>query len=226
MNPVEDAVRGRTQLVAPIVYRLAARLEQVPMDDMATDPATAAFVLRAAQSLFGLRMVVNVFTPGFESDDAQTDAAVDVLARLTEELRGEADVVGVLTGPGTLDQPDRELYAKNARRYADAGAAAVLVAERPGAPSGDPGVLGELANICRYFSVPSILLAPGSVVAPDAPVDLVLGGDNVLPVGAFADESLDVPARAGLLLTDDELPADTNPEVVTAWLHRLAGASR
>lgn len=226
MNPVEDAVRGRSQLVVPIVYRLAARLEQVPLDEMATDPATAAFVLRAAQSLFGLRVVVNVFTPGFETDEAQLDVAVDVLARLVAELRGEADVVGVLTGPGTLGDPNRDLYAKNARRYADVGAAAVLVAERPDAGAGDPGVLGELANICRYFTVPSILLAPGSRAASDAPVDLVLGGDDVLPAAAFAAAPADVPARAGLLLTDDDLPAETDPEVLTAWLHRPAGASR
>lgn len=235
MSTLAAAVRGgRPGLAAPIVYRLAARLEQVPADEMRNDPATAAFVLRNVQSLFGLPFVVNQFEPGLELDDDALSAAVDVLGRLAAELRGIAGVIGVLTGPGTLGRLGGEsavsaadIYATTTRRYAEAGASAVLVAERPDIPAGDTSALAELANICRYYSIPSILMAAAGE-APGAPVDRTLGAGDLLPAKLLqapppADAASVWAGRPGLVLTDDDVPPDADPETVTAWV-KLLGA--
>jgi len=254
-------------LAAPIVYRLAARLEQVPVQELLEDPATAAFVLRSAQDLFGLPLVVNHFQLGLEveapgaplardglglpapgqavdaplsagtADSELLAAAVDVVARLSSELRGSAQVLGVLTGPATLAallggslDGVPELYAVMARRYAEAGAAGVLLAERPGSDEAvAAGTLAELANICRYYSVGSILLAP-SAAAPAGPVDLALGTADVLPAELLRrlpqDDAGRWSGRHGLLLTSGEVPADADPGTVTAWIDLLGNAPR
>jgi hypothetical protein len=233
VSALADAARGgQPGLAAPIVYRLAARLEQVPAEEMREDPATAAFVLRGAQSLFGLPFVVNHFEAGLELDDGALSAAVDVLGRLAAELRDAAEVVGVLTGPGTLTRLDggpvgAGVYAATARRYAEAGAAAVLIAERPDVPAGDTSQLTELANICRYYSIPSILMAAADK-APSAPVDCVLGAGDLLPAGLLrAGPATGAAAgwarRPGLVLTDDDVPPGADPEAVATWA-RLLGA--
>lgn len=268
MSGLVSAARGSSPaLVAPIVFRLAARLEQVELDEMLEDPATAAFVLRSAQGLFRAPLVVNHFQLGLEvealagalrrdetgnptpgdvrdvelsgvvSDTPLLINAVDVAARLSSELRGTAQVLGVLTGPATLGEMCggsvaglAEMYAVLARRYAEAGVAGVLIAERPGTESSTASAaLAELANICRYYSIASILLAP-SVQEPAGPVDVALGSSDVLP----ADLVRQPPAgdavsrwsrRTGLLLTAGEVPADAEPENVIAWVDRLGGAS-
>ncbi len=232
MSALAVAVRGgRPGLAAPIIYRLASRLEQVPDEEMREDPVTAAFVLRGAQNLFGLPFVVNHFESGLELDDAALGVAIDVAGRLAAELRGVAGVIGVLTGPATLGRmggdPAAGTYAAAARSYAEAGAAAVLVAEAPAVPAGDPAVLGELANVCRYYSIPSVLMAAAGD-APGAPVDRRLGAGDLLPAQLLrhappADAAAVWTGRGGLTLTDDDVPADADPETVTAWVELLAG---
>lgn len=263
-----SALRGTGPgLVAPIVYRFAARLEQVDLEEMLEDGATAAFVLRSAQGLFGLPLVVNHHQLGLEleahggalrrdghglplagpADGAGLSAdtadapvlrtAVDVAARLARELRGTAPVLGVLTGPATLAllrggeiTGVGELYATMARRYAEAGVAGVLLAELPGAPAlaDRNGTLTELANICRFYNIASILLAPAGDGSP-GPVDLVLPADEALPAEALTRPPGDAAAapwsgRRGLVLTAGEVPADADPEAVTAWVDLLGGA--
>ncbi|MCW2760840.1 MAG: hypothetical protein JWR85_1041 [Marmoricola sp.] len=272
MSDLAAAVRGSGPvLAAPIVFRLAARLEQVELDEMLEDPATAAFVLRSAQSLFGSPLVVNQFQLGLEvesldgplqrdeignptpggvrdvalspqvADTPLMSNAVDVAGRLSSELRGTAQVLGVLTGPATLAELRggsldglAEMYAVMARRYAEAGVAGVLLAERPGAmptqaSTTTAATLAELANICRYYSVASIWLAP-STEPPEGPVDVVLGAADVVPADVVRQPPADDAAsrwtgRTGLLLTSGELPADADPENVTAWVERLGGVS-
>jgi hypothetical protein len=122
-----------------------------------------------------------------------------------------------------------DVYAATARRYAEAGASAVLVAERPDIAAGDTSVLAELANICRYYSIPSILMAAAGQ-APDAPVDRILGTGDLLPAGLLqaeppADAASVWAGRAGLVLTDDDVPAGADPETVIAWVELLGARS-
>lgn len=261
MNALLSTVRGTgPAVVAPIVYRLAARLEQVDLEEMLEDAATAAFVLRGAHNLFGLPLVVNHFHLGLElealagplprdsrglptagatgepelsadvADAPLVQTAVDVAARLASELRGSAPVLGVVTGPATLAGLRggdlggvAELYAVLARRYADAGVAGVLLAESPGVAgvAGRNAALEELANICRFYNIASILLGSAGDGA-HGPVDLALAADEAVPPELLAgppDGSTveQWTARRGLLLTAGEVPADADPERVTAW---------
>ena len=216
MSAVADAVRGGRRVAAPIVYTLAARLEQVPPDELRDDPATAAFVLRSAQALFDLALVVNRFGPA-----ADPDVAVDVVARLVEELRGSAEVVGVVAHGAT-----GEGCAKQARRYAEAGAASVLVTVDGDPDVIEPGALAELANICRFYAIPSVLHAPRGTVGAPA-LDLVLGPAELIPAALFTrppgPDASSWASRPGLLLTDDEVPAEADVEAVTAWTSLLGG---
>lgn len=268
MTALTAALRGTgPALVAPIVFRLAARLEQVDLEEMLEDAATAAFVLRSAQGLFGLPLVVNHHQLGLELEaqgdplprDAQglplggdprqvplsadlADApllrtAVDVAARLASELRGTAPVLGVLTGPATLAflrggdlGGVGELYAVLARRYAEAGVAGVLLADVPGVPvvAGRDAALAELANICRFYNVASILLAPAGD-HPSGPVDLILRSEDAVPLELLAQPPGEAATdrwsgHQGLLLTAGEVPADADPETVTAWADLLRAA--
>jgi hypothetical protein len=268
VNALTSALRGTgPALVAPIVFRLAARLEQVDLEEMLEDAATAAFVLRSAQGLFGLPLVVNHHQLGLELEalgdwlprDARglplggdprqvplsadlADApvlrtAVDVAARLASELRGTAPVLGVLTGPATLAflrggdlGGAGELYAVLARRYAEAGVAGVLLADLPGVPvvTGRNAALAELANICRFYNVASVLLAPAGD-EPTGPVDLVLRSEDAVPPDVLAQPPDDAATgrwsgHQGLLLTAGEVPANADPETVTEWVELLRGA--
>lgn len=130
VNPFQSALQRSTDTVfAPIVYRLAAHLDQLSVEEMLEDPAAAAYVLRNAQKLFDLPMVVNHFQLGIELESFSSqvvrdpfgmptkvvgpvtlgrgtadslDGVIDTAARLSVELQDHAGVVGVLTGPGTL----------------------------------------------------------------------------------------------------------------------------
>lgn len=260
MSVFDEAVRGSgTALVAPLIYRLAAQLEQVPVEELLDDPASAAFVLRSAQGLFGLPLLVNHLQLGLEIEAAGgelerderglpvagataqvtlsaqvplLDAVVDVVARLSSELRRTTPVLGVLTGPATLAGLRNgstaglvELYAAMARRYADAGAAGVLLIERVGATPATADSLGELANICRFYGIRSILLTPTGP-APTAPVDRSLGEQDVMAAQLWSEPPSTGAAEPfarhrGLLLSSGEVPADTDPETVDAWLDAL-----
>lgn len=231
MNQLTTAIRGGgPALFAPIVYRLAARLEQVEPDEMLTDAATAAFVLRSAQQLFGTPLVVNHYQLGLELDAPLLDTAIDVAGRLSAELRDQAMVLGVLTGPSTLAGlrgGSRDgltaLYAGAARRYAELNVAGILVAEDTGiSVDDDPSTLAELTNICRFYGIGSVLLAPSGQAVSGTQVDLSLGVDDAIPVSVLGEDPGSAASewrdRTGLLLTAGEVPADVDPAQLTAWV--------
>lgn len=173
-------------LFLPLVYRLAARLEQMGWDEFSNDPASASFALRSAQRLFGLSALVAHFRVGVEAEACGADLgrdeagewrqaaspadpsalteqalgrpplaqALDLASRLSEELRGLVETVGVLTGPRTLrglfSAPPPGLgpfYAVLARAYAERGARALLVVEDPRVASGPGGPAERRASI-------------------------------------------------------------------------------
>lgn len=260
-------------LFLPLVYRLAGRLEQMSWEELALDPPSSTYALRAAQKLFQLPAVVTHFRVGIEAEacgaDLSRDAsgdwvrpaklaepdaamgdflaqsplapALEVTRRLSEELRGEAATVGVMTGPRTLaplfaTSPKGldQLYATLARAYAERGVQLLLVVEAPGAGlagSAEGLALAPLFNVARYFRVPAVLLDQASA-GPVAGFHLTLGGagDPLLPLGA-----LDEPAEhAGqwraegrpILATEWEVPPQLPAEQLAAWSDALADASR
>lgn len=260
-------------LFLPLVYRLAARLEQMSWQELAEDPTASTYALRAAQKLFQLPAVVTHFRIGIEAEAcgadlsrepsgdwmrpaklAEPDAvagklverpplaqALEVTRRLSEELRGTAGTVGVLTGPRTLrslftapPSDSGQIYATLARAYAERGVELLLVVEDPRVEaSGTSGEtsLAPLFNVARYFRVPTLLLDHASA-RPAAGFSLTLGGtgDPLLPLRAL-DEPAGEASRwrvegRPVLATEWEVPPQLPAEKLTAWTRALAEASR
>lgn len=162
--------------------------------------------------------------------------ALEVTRRLSEELRGTAGTVGVLTGPRTLrtlfTAPPSDLgqlYATLARAYAERGVQLLLVVEDPRVKEmegSDESPLVPLFNVAHYFRVPTALLDEASTKA-GAGFDLTLGGvgDPLLPLAALDGPAADagrwrVEGRP-ILATEWEVPAELPAEKLVAWAHAL-----
>jgi hypothetical protein len=249
--------RKQGRVFVPLVYRLAARLEQLEWDEFADDPPTAAFALRGAQRLFGLRALISHYRLGAEVEALGVDLVrdntgewafhgaassglavtpdavrqqplhglIDLTRRLADELRNEAAVIAVLTGPRTLSAllghsaGLAELYAALGRAYAEAGARALLVAEDSrlrddagqranAAPNADAAILGPLLNVARYFRLPTVILAEH---------------EPRLPTAWLQDRPQDHPLtdERGMYVTESEVPPDVPAERLRAWCDAL-----
>jgi hypothetical protein len=81
MAKLDPSAAGRT-LFAPIVFRLAMKLEQVSWSEFAGDPTEAVYALRAAQRLFRQDVVVAWFDTWLEAEAAGTSVKRDELGRV------------------------------------------------------------------------------------------------------------------------------------------------
>jgi uroporphyrinogen decarboxylase len=63
-----QAVNKERPVFVPIVYRLAARMGQVPLRDMVSDPTSYANTLESAWKLLGQDAIVTSFDPGLEAE--------------------------------------------------------------------------------------------------------------------------------------------------------------
>ncbi|MBI4492297.1 MAG: hypothetical protein HY690_05840 [Chloroflexi bacterium] len=162
--------------------------------------------------------------------------ALEVTGRLSEELRGEAATIGVLSGPRTLSAlfaappPGlAQFYATLARAYAERGAHLLLVAEDPrSAPQAlSPGLsLAPLFNVASYFRLPTVLL-DHAAAGPAPGFDLTLGGacGHALPLevleGPVEQANAWRQAGAPLLATAWEVPPRLPAEQLVAWIEAL-----
>jgi hypothetical protein len=64
-------------LFLPLIYRLAARLEQMSWEELTEDPVSSAFALRSAQQLFHLPAVITHFRIGVEAEACGADLGRD-----------------------------------------------------------------------------------------------------------------------------------------------------
>jgi hypothetical protein len=109
LQAVLSGQHGR--LFVPLVYRLAARLEQVEWEEFADDPPTAAFALRGAQHLFGLRALVSHYRLGAEAEacgvnltrDAHGDWPFPIASQALEKISVSADAVRQPPLDGLID---------------------------------------------------------------------------------------------------------------------------
>lgn len=117
-----QALAARGDVFAPLVFRLALRLEQVSWEDALEDAPLAAFALGSAQRMFGTDACINWFDTGLEAEaagaahhspadlpDPEAFVAAPVIAhvlavtrQLCETSGGRTCVLGCLTGPATL----------------------------------------------------------------------------------------------------------------------------
>jgi uroporphyrinogen-III decarboxylase len=129
--PPLDLQSAGPPLFAPVVFRLAMRVEQVPWSEFAADPTEAMYVLRAARKLFGQDLGVAWFDTWLEAEAAGVAVERDDLGRVVGEPQKPAflapvtavletapvrhaieivrrfaleqqAVAGMLTGPATL----------------------------------------------------------------------------------------------------------------------------
>ncbi|TAN26562.1 MAG: hypothetical protein EPN30_04285 [Actinomycetota bacterium] len=268
VNAFQSALlRPAHTLFAPIVYRLAARLDQLDVAEMIGDPAISAYALRNAQKLFELPMVVNHFQLGIELESSDSfvsrdqygvptevtgsptlgrasadllDGLIDTAARLSAEFMDRAGVVGVLTGPNTLSSLGKvspaaisELYVAMAGKYAEARVSAIMLAEAPEIPIDDLLVASatrELVNICRFYRLKSILLAPFGAETGPSPVDLQFGRRRLFPLDLLESQApADVSGWAGhlgVLTTAGEVPETLPPESLKSWMNAFAHSSK
>ncbi len=82
MPPLDLDAAG-PPLFAPIVFRLAMKLEQVTWSEFASDPSEAVHVLRAARRLFGQELGVGWFDTCLEAEAAGAIVERDDLGRVT-----------------------------------------------------------------------------------------------------------------------------------------------
>lgn len=125
-------------------------------------------------------------------------AGVETASRLVAQLGDATPVVGVL-GPAPS--------VEEGRAYLEAGAAALLVAE-----AADEGVLTQIANVAQFFSRPLLGLAEHGVVPAEAI--------------AASEPGVWLQHPPGLLLTDGEVPAGTDPAPLRAWCEAFAAVGR
>jgi len=112
--------RKQSRLFVPIVFRLAARWEQVDWEEFADPTGRAVEVLISPDAV----------------RQPPLDGLIDVTRRLASDLQRDTAVIAVLTGPRTLGAlvgaaaglPD--LYAALARAHAEAGARMLLAVLR------------------------------------------------------------------------------------------------
>lgn len=128
--------RRRRDLFVPVVFRLAAKLEQMTWDDLASDPASTSFALRSSQQLFGTDGLVNWFDTYLEAEAAGLQVVRDEMGQ----------VVAVDEPPGGL--PSTADFLAGGSMPVAIDVAARLCAET----SGNSAVLG-------YMTGPQTILA-------------------------------------------------------------------
>jgi hypothetical protein len=93
--PPLDLQSAGPPLFAPIVFRLAMRVEQVKWSEFAEDPTEAMYVLRAARKLFGQDLGVAWFDTWLEAEAAGVMVERDDLGRVLGEPEGPAALAPV-----------------------------------------------------------------------------------------------------------------------------------
>jgi hypothetical protein len=170
---------------------------------------------------------------------------------LAAMLTGPRTLSGLLEDGGArLDA----LYGPLIRAYVEAGADRLLIVEggvesgveggvegsvegRPAArPAGAPGdhgrTLRSLASTARYFRAPTMVLDLAGVdLALYSGFDHVFGRDTavLLPAAAICGAPGDTPvslARASVVTTAGQIPADCPPALVASWTEHIRGSGR
>ena len=167
----------------------------------------------------------------FEWDRSEALAAsIETTKRLAATEAGEPPILVGLTGPGRLvgelfgepapagwELAGRALAAL-ARRYAQAGASAIVLCERsaPADTRAFGSALGTIANVGRFHRIPTFL-AFDREEATAWPSGVVAKG-VVLTISPAIETWRDIVERVGaarVVVTADEVPADTSIEALT-----------
>jgi hypothetical protein len=216
---------GQHALAVPLALRLAARIQERPLDGYFTDPTQLANGLRDFLQAVGPDGLV-LTDPDVLAEDVATAAlaalavaprvaaALEAARRLRGTVGDSAVLVACLPGPAAVAAlragrgDPAEVVRVLAKEFLGAGADVILLAEKDGA-AGDEATLRTIANMARFHRALTYLSgAPASCMSAPA----------VVP--------LDRPAPArGLVVTDRDLPPGTSLTEVQAWVTAVRGGA-
>jgi hypothetical protein len=209
---------GQHVLAVPLALRLAARIQERPLDGYFTDPTQLANGLRDFLQAVAADGVVITDPDALGEDVATADpaalaaaprvsAALEAARRLRGTVGDSAVLVACLPGPAAVaglraDRGDAaEVVRVLAKEFLGAGADVILLAEEDGAAA-DETTLRTIANMARFHRALSYLT-----------------GASATCMAAPAVVPLDCPApAAGLVITDRDLPPGTSITAVQAWI--------
>lgn len=202
---------GQHTLAVPLALRLAARIQERPLDDFFTDPTQLANGLTdflGAVSPDGLV----VTDPEVLADETarpdppsapRTSTALEATRRLKATIGDSAVVAAVLPGPASAGDGVVEVLGK---AFLTAGIDVLIVREDADADlAAFEGPLRTVANMARFHRAPAYLMGP-KLSFLDAPARIPLTAPR---------------AANGLVVTDRELPTDTDITAVQDWLHAV-----
>lgn len=245
MTPFPNDIR-----FLPIIYRLAARLEQLTWEELAEDATSATFAMRSAQQLFGLRAVVSHYRLGFEAEACGADLGRDALGNVTGTPAPAASIPSddeFLSCP-PLAQALEITSRLSAEFRDDVAVAGVLTG---------PRTLGavfstEADDVAQLYAVLAraylergarlLLVAEEPVLAAGAgagasltrllnvaayfgaPVIVLdeLAPEQVLPVDLLARDPDRSWRQERVVVTGGEVPQDLPAEHLTAWIKELS----
>jgi hypothetical protein len=236
----------------PFATALAARLDQVPPEQLLDEASSLTRALAGAQSLLDLdAVIVDVPPPALTA--AGIAVVGEAVLRLRASLGDRAALVLALPGPRTLAEAGSVEPTPDALDDFGAGILAaaneldphradcLAIVERAALPDEAVGALDEalspLWNAARYYALPSLFVAaqagPAAArIGSDAisiwsgvtPDELVAAGRG--PVGVTVEVGLPPPLLppGGFYTTAGDLPADTDLEALRALLGAMAAA--
>lgn len=187
---------GQHTLAVPLALRLAAKIAERPWEAFLSDPtqlANGLGDLLAAVRPDGVPVTLPAVLAE-DTDGTRLETALEATRRLRVTVGEEAVLVAVLGhGPGLVD---------TVRAFLDAGIDGVVLDGE--VPADEARTIG---NVARFHRAMAHVL--GASVSG-------LPGAEIAPLGIPA-------AKAGLVLTDGEVPADTPIPDVQDWVTAVRG---
>ncbi len=212
-------------LAVPLALRLAARIQERPLDGYLSDPTQLANGLRDFLQAVGpdglvitdpdaLADDVAAAEPGALAAAPRVSAALEAARRLRGTVGDTAVLVARLPGPAAVAghragrSDAAEVVRVLAREFLGAGVDVILLAEKEGTAADEPA-LRTVANMARFHRALSYL--SGATAS-------CMAAPSVVP--------LDRPAPArGLVITERDLPPDTSLTAVQHWITVVRGGT-
>ncbi len=212
-------------LAVPLALRLAARIQERPLEDFFTDPTQLANGLREFFEAVGPDGIV-VTDPEVLADEivscsvdelptaTRVSTAVEATGRLRSTFGDSAVLVAVLPGPASVAElrGDKasagDIMQTLVKDFLGAGVDIIVFTETENASLADyEPVLRTSANMARFHRALTCLR--GSAVS-------FLYAPTVVP--------LDEPRQeTGLVFTETDLPTDTSVTLVQDWVAAVRG---
>jgi hypothetical protein len=224
-------------LFFPLIYRLAARLEQLSWQELTENVDDAVYALQSAQQLFGLKVLASTFRIGFEAEACGAELGRDSEGSWVDAVT-LADPARAAAAPGALPIVASTLEATTrlCKALGDrASVAGVLTGPRTlshlfsSLPEGLGGLYAAIARAYAEAGVQLLLVAEDprwpTVAADDGVLKQVLNVAGYFGLPAVLLDSSRDQSAGGFTLTigrdsPQALPVEklaSKPEGAQAW---------